>query len=54
MFWDDKYLPLSTYNSEVARGILHSEEYKAKMRLMRDSFIADTKEWAISKGWIVI
>ena len=54
MFWNDKYLPLSTYNGEVARGILHTKEYKDKMQLLQDEFFVEQKEWAINKGWIVI
>jgi len=54
MFWDDKYLPLSTYNGEVARGVLHTKEYKEKMKLLQKEFNSERKEWAINKGWIVI
>lgn len=54
MFWDDKYLPLSTYNGEVSRGILHTEEYKEKMKLMQEQYINELREWGSAKGYIVL
>lgn len=54
MFWDDKFLPLSTYNGEVARGILHTDEYKEKMKVMQAEYLSEMKEWATVKGYIVI
>ena len=53
MYWDDMFLPLSVYNAEVSRGILHTREYKEKMKVMQDDFIERQTEWAKSKGWIV-
>ena len=38
MGWDEKYMPLAVYNSEVARGILHTEEYKKKMNELQDRY----------------
>ncbi|MCP4354145.1 MAG: hypothetical protein GY793_00670 [Proteobacteria bacterium] len=54
MFWDDKFIPLSTYNGEVARGILHTDEYKKKMKAMQDEYDSEMKQWALNKGWILI
>lgn len=37
VFWEPQFQVLATFNSEVARGLLHSEEWKAKM--------AQTQRW---------
>jgi len=52
MFWDDKYIPLSTYNTEVSRGILHTDEYKKRMKIMQEEFMEEMTEHAISQGII--
>lgn len=35
VFWNDIFYPLIVYNSEVYRGILHTEEYKEKMNQLQ-------------------
>jgi len=40
----DRWLPLATYNAEVARGIVHTPEYDAKMADWQRMFNAEMAE----------
>lgn len=41
---EDRWLPLATYNAEVARGVVHTPEYDAKMAGWQKSFDAEMAE----------
>ena len=43
--WDHKFDVLAHYNSEVLRGLTHTEEYSAKMSVLQEEY--DT--WIRSK-----
>lgn len=43
-FWDDRYLPLAVYNSEVERGIVHTDEWKQKMSKLQSEYDRAYKE----------
>jgi hypothetical protein len=40
---DNRWWRLATYNAEVARGILHTEEWKERMRREQDIFDAEQR-----------
>ena len=40
----DKWLPLATYNAEVARGIVHTPEWKEQMAKWQAMFDAEMSE----------
>ena len=44
---------LATYNSEVARGIVHTDEWKARMAEQQQAFIVGQLAEADSKGWTI-
>lgn len=33
-----KFFPLAEYNSEVARGLVHTKEHKRRMRALQEEF----------------
>ncbi len=49
-----EFSALATYNSEKARGIVHTDEWKAKMVTDQARFDAQFMEKAEREGWIVI
>lgn len=38
MLWKKEYNLLATYNSEVARGIIHTKEYVEKMKKLQKEY----------------
>lgn len=34
----DKFVPLAYYNSEVSRGVVHTEEYATQMAALQSEF----------------
>lgn len=38
LVWKSEYDSLATYNSECARGILHTEEYNQKMKAIQQEY----------------
>jgi hypothetical protein len=36
----EKFKPLATYNSEVARGVVHTPQWTAQMRMLQQEFDA--------------
>lgn len=44
---------LATYNSEVARGIVHTPEWVEQMRYEKARFDAQQAERADREGWII-
>jgi hypothetical protein len=57
MFWrakrssdllDPKYVPLATYNAEVARGIVHTEDWKKKMFDLEMDYSREAAEFSMS------
>ena len=47
-FWDKIYEPLATYNSEVARGILHTPEWELKMQILQKEYDWKMRQYAVS------
>lgn len=45
---------LATYNSEVARGLVHTEVYKKKMEKLQAEFNEWQRIEAEKRGWIVV
>ena len=43
--WCDDYSLLATYNSEVARGIVHTPEWQARMQAVQDRFNRQSAEF---------
>ena len=41
---EDRWTPLAIYNAEVARGIVHTPEYDAKMAAWQKLFDAEMAE----------
>lgn len=39
-FWDSKFDALATYNAEVARGIVHTEDYARRMMALQAEYDA--------------
>ena len=46
LFWQVKYQTLATYNSECARGIVHTKEYDIKMSRIQQEYDADLESIA--------
>jgi len=40
VFWEERFNSLATYNSEVARGIVHTPEWIQKMADMQSDYNA--------------
>jgi hypothetical protein len=61
MWWSRKHRPnpfyrwqeLADYNSRVSKGIVHTQEYKARMAQEQSLFDDWHKREAEEKGWIV-
>lgn len=49
-----EFTDLATYNSEVARGIVHTPEWVEAMRNQQERFNAQQAERAEREGWIII
>ena len=45
-----EFSELATYNSEVARGIMHTPEWTSRMKLVQEAFNARQREWAAENG----
>ncbi len=45
--WDDKFNKLAIYNSEVSRGIIHTEEFKAKMAVLQEEYNQRIKKYCV-------
>ncbi len=48
-----EFADLATYNSEVARGIVHTEEWKRLMALRQEQFNAEQHAWYERQGMTV-
>lgn len=45
---------LAAFNSEVARGLVHTEEYKAQMRDLQFKYDNAVRCWAQTKGAVIV
>ena len=34
----DRFYPLATYNAEVSRGVIHTDEYRERMAALQSDF----------------
>lgn len=53
-FWDDKYVPLAIFNSETARGLIHTEEWKLQMKKLQAEYDAALREFALNRNWHIV
>jgi hypothetical protein len=42
-FWEPRFRVLAEYNSEVARGIIHTEAWKQKMAVLQREYDEKTR-----------
>ncbi len=49
-----EFSDLATYNSEVARGIVHTDAWKARMAERQRLFDERSVDDAYRQGWIVV
>ena len=58
IYGDKYYTPnigaLAEYNAEVSRGIMHTEEYKEKLKALQKAYDLSVRLNAEAKGWKVI
>ena len=52
--WEDRFEALAVYNAENARGIMHTEEYREKMKVMQDEYDRKLRDWNEECGIRVI
>lgn len=45
---------LATYNAEVYRGLVHTEEYAERMRVLQERFSCSWRERAEREGWVIV
>jgi len=38
LFWEPRFYVLSSYNTEVSRGITHTDEFKAEMKQLQEEY----------------
>jgi len=53
-FWNVRYTPLAAYNSEVARGIIHTEKWQEKMKKLQTEYNKEMRVFYKAKGYIVV
>jgi hypothetical protein len=53
-FWKPEYDALAQYNAEVSRGLLHTEEWKIKMRGLQIDYDARGIVFAKRNGFLVV
>ena len=49
-----RWQELAEYNSRVSKGIVHTEEFKARMARDQALFNEEQKRIAEEKGWIIL
>lgn len=47
-FWEDRFQVLADYNREVSHGIMHTKEWREKMRCLQQDYDEKTKQWSES------
>ena len=52
-FWKQEYEVLANYNSEVARGIKHTDDWNRRMSILQAEYNSRQKEFAIREGHII-
>lgn len=53
-FWKPEYATLANYNSEVARGVKHTDDWNRRMSILQAEYNSRQKEFAIREGHIVL
>ena len=54
IFCSSRLSELAEYNTEVSRGIMHTEEHKEKMKALQEAYDLSSRLNAEAKGWKVI
>jgi hypothetical protein len=53
-FWKPEYEILAHYNSEVARGIKHTDGWNRRMSILQAEYNSRRKEFAIREGYMIV
>uniref|UniRef100_A0A6M3X5P7 Uncharacterized protein n=1 Tax=viral metagenome TaxID=1070528 RepID=A0A6M3X5P7_9ZZZZ len=51
--WEERFDILATYNAEVMRGVVHTSEYDARMKILQDDYNSKYNKESWKKGYLV-
>lgn len=53
-FWEERFNELAVFNAANSRGLMHTQEFTERMRIMQEEYNSKLREWAENNGIKVV